>query len=153
MIQLKCAPTASDTAYFLDMTPVDFAAKAVVQVTVNAPGTAIGQRMHLQNSAAPVPLSQIVEWLKEIGYGDLEPVTTTEWMNRVRSMAAKATREGGDIFQRVESGWEAFEMYFTASSWLHYDSRNLTHALKGTGLECPALSPELLRKWFPDNQE
>ena len=44
MIKAKCAPVVG-TNYALDLTPVDFAARAVAELSVHAPQAAIGQRM------------------------------------------------------------------------------------------------------------
>ena len=48
ILDAGCAPLL-DTTYALDLTPVDFAAKAVTQLAALSPHLIIGQRMHLQS--------------------------------------------------------------------------------------------------------
>eukprot|EP00978_Attheya_sp_CCMP212_P036722 scaffold168693_cov20-Attheya_sp.AAC.1 len=60
MIAAKCAPIV-DTNFALDLTPVDFAARAVVHLAVHAPQKAMGQRFHLQSPQTPVALAQVAE--------------------------------------------------------------------------------------------
>jgi amino acid adenylation domain-containing protein/thioester reductase-like protein len=139
MIQTKSAPIV-DTNYALDLTPVDFAAAAVVQLAVHAPHSAIGQRMHLQTPQEPVALSSVVSWLREMGY-EIEGVSNTEWMKRIAESNPK-----------LASGWLSFEKYFESSTWLQFGSENLQQALHGTSVACPPLDAELLKRWFPRGQ-
>jgi thioester reductase-like protein len=134
MIEAKCAPIV-DTQYALDMTPVDFAAAAVVELAVHAPQKVFGQRLHLQNPQAPVPLQKVVEWLRHMGY-QIESVTREVWMQRIANNA------------KLASGWLSFEKYFEASTWLHFGSDHLQQAIPQT-MKCPELNQELLAKWFP----
>eukprot|EP00529_Nitzschia_sp_RCC80_P008612 CAMPEP_0113494810 /NCGR_PEP_ID=MMETSP0014_2-20120614/29294_1 /TAXON_ID=2857 /ORGANISM="Nitzschia sp." /LENGTH=1147 /DNA_ID=CAMNT_0000388705 /DNA_START=150 /DNA_END=3593 /DNA_ORIENTATION=+ /assembly_acc=CAM_ASM_000159 len=136
ILDAGCAPVV-DTNFFLDLTPVDFAANAVTQLAVHSPHSVIGQRMHLQSPHKPVPLTDAVAWLKDLGY-EIEAVSREEWMERIST-----TNE------QLASGWLSFEKYFTAYSWMEMDSNNLQHALKGSSVECPAFNKDLLEKWFP----
>eukprot|EP00980_Cylindrotheca_fusiformis_P006886 scaffold1442_cov128-Cylindrotheca_fusiformis.AAC.7 len=140
MIHTKCAPIEhvdSKNNYALDLTPVDFAASAVVQLAVNAPQSAIGQRFHLQTPQHPVPLTSVVAWLRDMGY-EIEGVSREEWKQRIAESSPK-----------LASGWDSFEKYFESSTWLQFGSHNLQQALKGTSVACPPLDAELLKRWFP----
>ena len=131
-----CAPIV-DTAYALDLTPVDFAAKAVAHLAVHSPHSVIGQRMHLQSPQKPVPLKNVVDWLNgSLGYS-IEPVTREEWMKRITTTNEK-----------LSSGWLSFEKYFEAYTWLEMDSKHLQRALKDSEVKCPEFDMELLKKWF-----
>jgi amino acid adenylation domain-containing protein/thioester reductase-like protein len=136
ILDAGCAPIVG-TNFYMDLTPVDFAAEAVTQLVVQSPHTVIGQRMHLQSPHKPVALAEVVAWLKEMGKA-IEGVTREEWMERIST-----TNE------QLSSGWISFEKYFEAYSWLEMDSNNLQHALKGSSVECPAFDKDLLEKWFP----
>jgi amino acid adenylation domain-containing protein/thioester reductase-like protein len=134
MIAAKCAPIV-DTKYALDLTPVDFAARAVVHLAVHAPQKAMGQRFHLQSPQTPVALAQVAEWLRGMGYA-MEGVTRDEWIKRIE----------GD--EKLSSGWLSFEKYFEASTWLQFGSDRLQQAC-GDELTCPTLDTQLLERWFP----
>ena len=148
-ITLLGAVPDKGTSYALDLTPVDFAAKAVVHLAVQSPYRAIGQRMHLQNPQAPVPLAQVAMWLRELGHS-LESVTREEWYKRIQEAAHEERAQGiqKSVLQQVESGFDAFEHYFKASTWLRYGCDNLHQALDQE-ITCPEVSPELLKQWFP----
>ena len=141
ILDAGCAPLL-DTDYALDLTPVDFAAKAVVQLAAQIPQSVIGQRMHLQTPQKPVPLKEVIEWLnnerKQTGAKAIELVTRSEWMERIATTNEK-----------LSSGWLSFEKYFEAYTWLEMDSDNLQQALKGSSVECPVFDLSLLKKWFP----
>lgn len=139
MIQTKSAPII-DTKFALDLTPVDFAASALVQLAVNAPQSVIGQRLHLQTPQEPVALPSVVTWLREMGY-EIEGVSRDEWMKRIEESSPK-----------LASGWLSFEKYFESSTWLQFGSDNLQQALEGTSVTCPQLDAELLKTWFPKEQ-
>ena len=125
IIQAKCAPLL-DTNYCLDLTPVDFAASAITHLAMN-PHLSIGQRLHLQNPQAPVPLYKIVEWLKlELGYGDIEAVSRDTWIQRIEACNPK-----------LATGWSSFEKYFRSSTWLQFGSDNLQQTLAGSSVTCP----------------
>jgi len=140
ILKAGCAPLV-DTNYALDLTPVDFAAKAVAQLAANSPQAAIGQRLHLQSPHKPVPLGTVVEWLNSKRGGEsqpIEPVTRAEWMERISASNEK-----------LSSGWLSFEKYFEAYTWLELDSDNLQQALEGSSIQCPDFDGALLEKWFP----
>ena len=138
MIESGCAPVVG-TNYALDLTPVDFAARAVVHLTVDAPQKALGQRMHLQSPQEPVALSQVVDWLKENNH-NVEGVTRELFMERIAS---------NPKLVKLSSGWLSFEKYFEASTWLQYGSDHLQQALPES-VSCHQLDKSLLAKWFPN---
>jgi len=137
ILETGCAPLL-DTVYALDLTPVDFAAKAVTQLAALSPHLVIGQRMHLQSPHKPVPLKNIVDLLNDqLGYC-IKSVTRDEWMQRISTTS-----------EQLFSGWLSFEKYFEAYTWLEMDSDNLQQALKNSKVKCPDFDIQLLKKWFP----
>lgn len=136
ILEAGCAPLLG-TNFALDLTPVDFAAQSVAQLVVRNPHLVIGQRMHLQSPQKPVSLTQVVAWLNGMGHS-IKAVTRDEWLECIAT-----TNE------RLSTGWESFEKYFEAYTWLEMDSDNLQQALKGTLVTCQALDETLLEKWFP----
>lgn len=140
MIATQSAPLI-DTKYALDLTPVDFAAKAAVHLAIRAPQKAIGQRFHLQTPQKPVSLQSVVDQFQKMGYV-MEPVSRDEWMKRLTDASGTSTD-----CEKLASGWFAFEKYFEASTWLWFGSDNLQQALEG--ISCPPLDDRLLERWFP----
>ncbi|VEU33646.1 unnamed protein product [Pseudo-nitzschia multistriata] len=142
ILETGCAPTV-DTNYALDLTPVDFAAKAVTELATQSPHLAIGQRIHLQSPNKPVGLDKVVEWLNQRDTSKpIESVTRAEWMKRIATTNEK-----------LSSGWLSFEKYFLAYTWLEMDSDNLQRALKDSSIECPDFDTDLLEKWFPTSSQ
>ena len=87
ILQVNCSPT-NGTDYFLDLTPVDFAASAVAHLVVEQPRKAIGQKVHLQNSADPVRLAEVVSSLRQVGH-EIHDVTVQDFLAKVRAKASE----------------------------------------------------------------
>eukprot|EP00538_Stauroneis_constricta_P012774 CAMPEP_0119545994 /NCGR_PEP_ID=MMETSP1352-20130426/585_1 /TAXON_ID=265584 /ORGANISM="Stauroneis constricta, Strain CCMP1120" /LENGTH=1098 /DNA_ID=CAMNT_0007590639 /DNA_START=60 /DNA_END=3353 /DNA_ORIENTATION=- len=131
IMELKCAPI-SDRPMHLDLTPVDFAAKAIVQLAIHSPELSIGQRFHIQNPNPPIPLSRIVAWLREIFNTEIKEIPLQEWLQKLHSSNTK-----------ISNGWDAFQIYLESN--LRYDTRNLV-SMKGVP-ECPTISSSILKQW------
>ncbi|CAM9749249.1 unnamed protein product, partial [Discosporangium mesarthrocarpum] len=69
---LGCVP--EDLNWQMDMTPVNFAARAIVHVTVEMPRKALGKVLHVQNPQEMVPFQRVVQWLRESTGAALEGV-------------------------------------------------------------------------------
>ena len=146
-IELGLAP---DCKYAFDLTPVDFAAKVVVNASVNSPAKVMGRTIHLQNPAPPVTLDYVADTLRGIGH----TLKTVDREAFLKALHDKCDEERGagkrtSTLLQLESGFDAFETYFEASMWLTYDAHVMEETLAGTGIECPAISKEMLEKWFP----
>ena len=142
-----CAPLLG-TEYCLDLTPVDYAAKAVVHLAVQAPQKAIGQRFNVQNPQKPVALAEVVNILRKLGH-DIESVSRQQFAARLEDNPRTA---------QLANGWPTFEPYFVASTWLQYGSANLqfactTSTTGSDAIQCPALDETLLARWFPRQEE
>jgi thioester reductase-like protein len=148
-IELGAAPS-TDTNYFFDLTPVDFAAAAVVYFAIEKPVNVMGQRVHLQNPNPPVALRTVVDELNKVGHM-VASSSKSDWLDKLVAECDKERASGveGSNLQKLEAGFASFEVYFLASSWLSYGSDCLQQALQDSELECPTLSAELLEKWFP----
>lgn len=151
MLALGAAPTTDmGSDYAFDLTPVDFAASAAVFSILN-PRKAVARRVHLQNPRPPLSLNEIVAGLREVGHA-IEDVTRDVWLKKMRDHAAAERTKNSQstsIMQRVEAGFESFEVYFRASNWLTYGCDSLVSMLEGSGLYCPEVDAKLLAKWFP----
>ena len=148
-IALQMCPS-EDCDYYFDLTPVDFAAKVVVNASVHKPSSVIGRTIHLQNPQKPVSLGMVEHTFNEIGHA-MKSVTREEFMTALHSKC-DAERKSGlrtSIVLQLESGFDAFETYFIASKWLNYDSTSMASTLEETGIVCPAINKAMLLKWFP----
>ena len=138
MLETKSAPVLG-TGYAMDMTPVDYAAKAAVHLVLK--GKSAHGPFHLQSPQDPVSLEKVLELLQEIGHGPFEAVTRDEWMKRIAAASG---------CQKLSSGWLSFEKYFSAYAWLQLDQSNLGKALPPS-MKCTPLDATMLKKWFPVN--
>jgi len=146
-LELGLAP---DCDYAFDLTPVDFAAKVVVNAAVTNPSTVMGRTIHLQNPAPPVTLGFVADTLRGSGH-TLATVDRQAFLDALHARCDEQRASGTQtsVLLQLESGFDAFEDYFYASTWLTYGTASMGETLAGTGIECPAVSKQLLDKWFP----
>ena len=151
VIELGAAPSKDmGLAYAFDLTPVDFAAAAAVHFVMN-PLTSLGKRVHLQNPHPPITLDKIVAQLREVGHTIVD-VSRDEWLKKMHEHASSERQKdskSSSVMQRVEAGFQSFEVYFRASTWMTYGCNNLALSLQGSGINCPEIDSDLLSKWFP----
>jgi thioester reductase-like protein len=123
----------------VDMTPVDFASRAIVALSTQSNGQ--GKTFHLANSS-PISWSALCDWLRARGY-PLQQVSATEWKDKVSA--------------RVESSlfaWLPLLSTFAAGDGplvlpqLRHDCGNTLKGLAGTGIVCPPVDATLLDTYF-----
>jgi thioester reductase-like protein len=149
-LSLGMSPS-SDCDYYFDLTPVDFAAKVVVNASVKNPSSVIGRTIHLQNPQRPIKLNYVINSLNEIGHS-ISSVTKSEFLTALHFKCDEERKNGlrTSILLQLESGFNAFEKYFLASKWLHYDTTIMEITTSNDlNIECPSISKDLLKKWFP----
>ena len=138
------------------MTPVDFAARVVVNASVKNPTSVIGQTIHLQNPQRPVRLNYIIDTLIQIGHVVNKNVTKKIFLQALHDKCEEERKTGiqTSVLLRLESGFDAFETYFVASKWLNYDSTVMQSTFSNDySIVCPSVSKEMLQKWFPLKKE
>ena len=152
---LEMSPSL-DCDYYFDLTPVDFAARVVVNASVKNPTSVIGQTIHLQNPQRPVRLNYIIETLIEIGHVVNKNVTKKIFLQALHDKCQEERKKGiqTSVLLQLESGFDAFETYFVASKWLNYDSTVMQSTFSNDySIACPSVSKEMLQKWFPLKKE
>jgi thioester reductase-like protein len=136
---LGAVPARSD--WFFDMTPVDYAAHAIVHFAALHPVEALGQTLHVQNPALPVKSDAFFQFFTAaIASKKLAVVEYADWKQRLQQAAAKqdATLE----LQRLAAGIDSFEVYFQSDKV--FDSALSAELLQAAGIACPSVSQELL---------
>lgn len=147
-LAMGCAPDLDMAEeYFFDLTPVDFAASAAVQIAFH--GTNVfGRRYHLQNPAPPVPLKTIASQLRAAGH-KLAAVTRVEFVDKLRESADSERESAGEAtwMQALEAGFEAFETYWLSSALCTFGTDNLVAALAESSIVCPPIDAALMAMW------
>eukprot|EP00899_Mesostigma_viride_P018306 jgi/Mesvir1/26477/Mv16147-RA.1 len=134
------AADASTSSWRLDLTPVDFAAAAIVHL-IEHPVKSMGRVLHVQNPQAPVVMEDVFKWVESAGF-PLKRVPLAEFRSELRTQSA-----GGKAkLQSLQVGLDGFIQYFESS--VHFDSSGLHEALKGTGIDCPRVDPTLIQTYL-----
>ena len=138
--RLGCAP--NDAPWRFDVTPVDFAARALVQLAVKTPVEGVGRVFHLQTPLPAVEAADMFRMMCECGIA-LEMVPLAQWKQR---LVAAARDQADDVrLQRLAVGLEAFEEYYSLPSGL-FACDNLVSSLeRHGGAQCPAIDQEWVR--------
>jgi thioester reductase-like protein len=129
------AGAAPDLEMLVDMTPVDYVAKALVHLSLRQP--ADGRAYHLV-SPNPARLETVADWVRKMG-ASLETMGLHEW--RARLAADEDNELAGllAMFAEGELPPEIFEPYFA--------SDRTQAILAEAGIYCPPFGPDLLRKY------
>lgn len=137
-------PKNSDQALFLDCTPVDYAAKAMVYLSLLKEGNTY----HIANTKG-FSLVMIVETLKKIGV-QLEEVSLKMWADsEYQSPEASAAYMA---LCRVIPERSSFQRYramdlFQATD-VFFDQRNTSQGLESSSIACPSANEALLEKYL-----
>ncbi|RLN91653.1 hypothetical protein BBJ28_00006476 [Nothophytophthora sp. Chile5] len=140
---LGAVPARSD--WYFDMTPVDFAARAIVHFAAIRPVESLGQTLHIQNPALPVKSDAFFQLFTAAvkssqSKKSLASVEYAEWK---RSLQEAAAKEGASMeLQKLAAGIESFEVYFLSDKV--FDSSIATELLQSAGVNCSAVDQALL---------
>ncbi|MGQ4647803.1 thioester reductase domain-containing protein [Lyngbya aestuarii] len=140
--------TFPDIDYLMDASPVDYVGKAIAYLSLQK--ESIGKAFHLQHPQ-PLPLNQVVEWLKEGGYS-IEHVTYEAWQKHLkasmRSEESALYKLRPFLFERwTEEQLTIPEMYFQ-SRRPKLSCQKTLKALAGSSIVCPPLEPELFSNYL-----
>jgi thioester reductase-like protein len=134
-LQMHAAP---DVHCKIDMAPVDFVASATVALAMNP--KAAGGTYHL-NNPHPCDPTLIHEVAREYGY-DFNLLPVKPWLDALFArddLQHNALHPYVHVLQAFEEESLEFPEYGTA---------RVRAALEGSGVECPSVSAELLRRYF-----
>ncbi|KAI9922258.1 hypothetical protein PsorP6_002080 [Peronosclerospora sorghi] len=129
-VNLGSVPDRSD--WFFDMTPVDYAARAIVHFAASRPVESLGQTLHIQNPSLPVKSDDFFAYFTAaIAIKRLE--TTADFTELKRSLLQGATIETALL-----------ELKKTGGSEKVFDSTLSSELLQTAGISCPSVNKELL---------
>ncbi|KAG2790604.1 hypothetical protein JG687_00004226 [Phytophthora cactorum] len=136
---LGAVPARSD--WYFDMTPVDYAAHAIVHFAALHPVEALGQTLHIQNPSLPVKSDAFFEFVKAaMASKQLAAVEYAEWKCSLHQAASKT-----DVpleLQKLAAGIDSFEIYFQSDKV--FDSTLSAELLQAAGISCPTINKALL---------
>ncbi|KAE9044072.1 Linear gramicidin synthase subunit D [Phytophthora rubi] len=136
---LGTVPARSD--WYFDMTPVDYAARAIVHFAALRPVEALGQTLHIQNPALPVTSDAFFQFFTAaLSTKSLVAVEYSEWK---RSLQQSSAKEDAPLeLQKLAAGIESFEIYFQSDKV--FDSTLSAELLHSAGISCPTVNQTLL---------
>ncbi|MFE5619677.1 thioester reductase domain-containing protein, partial [Streptomyces sp. NPDC056524] len=132
---LQAGAVPADVGGRFHLLPVDYVSAAILRISGRS--TAAGRTFHLFNRSS-VSLRECVGRLRSLGYS-LDEVDWETWRERVDA----------DRTNAITPLLHAFEM-MTADTDTFYPAMDTTETdaeLAGSGIECPALTEELFRKY------
>lgn len=145
---LGTLPPRSDWGF--DLTPVDFAARAIVHLAALHPVTALGQTLHIQSPATATPGSAFFALLEKAaamrGQQLAYAATYDEWKQRV--VAAADADDASNELQMLAAGLDAFDGYLTNPKT--FDSTQATAQLGAAGIACPPVDAALVATYVAD---
>ncbi|GMF32004.1 unnamed protein product [Phytophthora lilii] len=141
---LGAVPDRSD--WYFDMTPVDYAARAIVHFAALRPVEALGQTLHIQNPSPPVKSDAFFPFFTAaMGPSKaLAAVEYAEWKRRLQQAAAKS--DAPLELQKLAAGLDSFEVYFESSK--EFDSALSAELLRAAGIACPTVNQALLATYL-----
>jgi len=124
----------------LEITPVDFCAKAVAHIALS--GDKLNAQYHMVGSRT-VSWSEVVDMTRKHGYS-IRDTSYTQWYKEL----AKSLQDGKDnalskffpLFGEQSASADAGD----EGSYPEFDIKNLVNALAGSGIECRELDQEFL---------
>ncbi|KAJ8571615.1 hypothetical protein ON010_g5222 [Phytophthora cinnamomi] len=136
---LGAVPARSD--WYFDMTPVDFAARAIVHFAALRPVEALGQTLHIQNPALPVKSDAFFQFFTAaLSNKSLAAVEYAEWKRSLQQSAAQP--DAALETQKLAAGIDSFEVYFQSDKV--FDATLSTELLHAAGIPCPTVNQALL---------
>jgi thioester reductase-like protein len=127
----------------VDMTPVDYASRAIVALSAQSHWT--GKTFHLANPS-PISWRRLCDWIRQRGY-PLEEVPVETWKDQVGAQV-------GSELQNSLFGWLPLVSALTSGDGplvlpqLKHDCRNTLQGLEGTGIVCPPVDDAMLGTYF-----
>jgi amino acid adenylation domain-containing protein/thioester reductase-like protein len=158
IVRIGGLPESADDGLVFDVTPVDYAATAVAQLSLGV-AAGDGTTFHIANRRG-LSLGDIERELGHLGV-PLPRLPAAEWLQRLRSLgshSADAAAACLALCRGLPGGSHLFDRYRTAdlfqATGVEFDTGNTTAGLAGTGIVCPPADSRLLRIYinaaFPD---
>uniref|UniRef100_A0A1I8BUP7 Fatty acid synthase n=1 Tax=Meloidogyne hapla TaxID=6305 RepID=A0A1I8BUP7_MELHA len=86
ILKMKIAPNLGE--WKVELTPVDFSAQFIVRILSEMFCENTGRIFHLINSGI-VKWTQIIEWLKKIGFDEIKEISVNEWIKLINESSSE----------------------------------------------------------------
>ncbi len=146
-------PSGFDPDLAMDVTPVDYAARAMVGIALSAPAVAQLETLHLAGRRA-ARLSELATALRDCGRA-LREVDSDCWQAAVDALLA--SRPGPELSAACLALRRALSnrahcrvLDLFQATRCHFDDQRTRTLLDPLGIECPALTPTLLNRYVHD---
>jgi thioester reductase-like protein len=140
MVQLGSAPDFREM--MINIAPIDYFSQGAVYLSRQA--NALGKSFNFVNPH-PITMSQFVETINVLGY-QVRPVCHRDWEDLLSQ-----NRETLDSVVAVltskpaETSWSYIERSSVGA--YHVSCQNVLEGLQATSIQCPAITPNLLKPW------
>jgi pristinamycin I synthase-3/4 len=146
--RLGCLPRCNRAGLFLDVTPVDYAARALVHLSLHAAGP-MGDCFHL-TGPRPVSLAELTAALGRAGIPIAE-VDAGRWRERLGALEPEDAAACLALCRALPGGGESFERYRTLdlfqATGVEFDQGRALAGLAGSGIVCPPPDERLLDRY------
>lgn len=149
---LGCVP-ASDANMTVDITPVDYAAAAMAHIAINDTKSGTANTYHIANTSG-FSLSNLLKVLNKLGFA-LDVLPAQEFLENLQKKSHKFNSEESAAclaLCRALGNNESFSQFRTMdlfqATGITFDSANTQAALKGTSIDCPEPSNELIELYL-----
>jgi thioester reductase-like protein len=132
-----------DIELLIDMSPVDFVAGAIVEISRKR--ACLGGTYHLMNHE-PLRVATMGEWLRQMGQ-PVETTTLREWRRGLASLVQSIPAELMGLMAEILTEGSADDLghdAVPAAFQLTFDTRRCREALQGTGVSCHPVDARLL---------
>ncbi|KAG2525442.1 hypothetical protein JM18_004141 [Phytophthora kernoviae] len=116
---LGSVPARSD--WYFDMTPVDYAAHAIVHFAALHPVESLGQTLHIQNPLPPVKSDAFFQFFTTAmaSSSTKKTLATVKYAEWKRALQEASTKENTPVdLQKLAAGIDSFEVYFQSDKVL-----------------------------------
>jgi thioester reductase-like protein len=129
----------------VDMTPVDFASRAIVALATGSSGRGQGKTFHLANPL-PISWSALSDWLRARRY-PLQQVSATQWKDKVSALVGPQVENSLFAWLPLVSALTTGDGPLVLPQLRHHCGNTLK-GLEGTGIVCPPVDDTLLNTYF-----
>jgi hypothetical protein len=150
IVRIGGLPESAEGGLTFDVTPVDYAAAAFAQLSLDTPNARGGMTYHVANRRG-LSLGDVERGLQDFGI-PVARLADAEWLHRLRSLgghSADAAAACLALCRGLAGGSDVFDRYRTAdlfqATGVEFDTQNTTAGLAGSGIACPPADGRLLR--------
>jgi amino acid adenylation domain-containing protein/thioester reductase-like protein len=130
-----------DIDWIVEITPVDFAAKFIVELTTNAFCPNVGKIFHLINSSGSPKWSDLMEWLRRFGY-QIQKIDVESWIQLIINSQETALQQLQKLVQVMVQ-----DVSFFLRQTTHFRT-NTNKFLNDNKWKYPLIDERLFKHWL-----